>query len=108
METLAAGRDLKDPKAKNQIASQVLPLIEDLPNAMERDAYRQQLARMLKVDERALIGAQARGPRARRPRSSRQSSMTEPSRTALVISSSQKVEAYIVAVLFRKPELLYR
>ena len=33
METLSVGRDLKDPKVKNQIASQILPLIEDLPNA---------------------------------------------------------------------------
>src|SRR5258708_24222889 len=54
METLARGRDLNDPKTKNEIAGQVLPLIEDLPSPMERDTYHQQLARLLKVDAGAL------------------------------------------------------
>ncbi len=56
METLAAEQDLNDPKAKSSIAAQVVPLINDLPNPVERDTYRQQLARFLKVDERSLIG----------------------------------------------------
>ena len=55
METLAANQDIDDPKTKEEIASQVLPLIEDVPGSVEREAYRQQLARMLKVDERALV-----------------------------------------------------
>ncbi|MGA7192988.1 MAG: DNA primase [Anaerolineales bacterium] len=108
METLAVGRDLKDPKVKNQIASQILPLIEDLPNAPERDTYRQQLARMLKVDERALTGAQAPGPRVKRPRIVKQKNIPDSSNVSVTISSSQKVEEYIIAVLLRKPELLYR
>ena len=108
METLAVGRDLKDPKVKNQIASQILPLIEDLPNAPERDTYRQQLARMLKVDERALTGAQAQGPRVKRPRSVKQKNIPESPNASVTISSSQRVEEYIIAILLRKPELLYR
>ncbi len=56
METLASQKDLDDPKVKREIATQVLPLIEDIPNSVERDAYRQRLARLLKVDERALVG----------------------------------------------------
>ena len=70
METLAADQDINDPKVKNQIAAQVIPLIEDLPNPLERDTYRQALARMLRVDERALLGTQVQGPRVRRPRGS--------------------------------------
>lgn len=54
METLAAGNDLDDPKVKRRIADQVLPLIEDVPDAIERDTYRQRLARLLRVDERVL------------------------------------------------------
>ncbi len=53
METLAAHADIDDPKAKEQIANQVLPLIEDVKGSVEREAYRQRLARLLKVDERA-------------------------------------------------------
>jgi len=110
METLAAGRDLKDPKTKNQIASQVLPLIEDLPNAMERDTYRQQLARLLKVDERALAGSMSQAPRVARRRSSAQKQSDAMPQVAfpISVSSNQKVEAYIIALLFRRPELLYR
>ncbi|MEA2008971.1 MAG: DNA primase, partial [Chloroflexota bacterium] len=55
MEALAEGRDLGDPKIKSEIASQVLPLINDIPNAIERDTYLQRLARTLEVDERTLL-----------------------------------------------------
>ena len=108
METLTAGQDLKDPKVKNRIAAQVLPLIEDLPSAMERDTYRQALARRLKVDERALIGTQARSPRVRRPRQVVQETARESTPTAVAVRSSQKIEEYVIGILFRKPELLYR
>jgi len=55
METLAQREDFDDPKAKEEIAAQVLPLIEDVRGSVEREAYRQRLARLLKVDERALV-----------------------------------------------------
>jgi DNA primase len=112
METLAAGQNIIDPKVKNQIAAQVLPLIEDLPNALERDTYRQQLARMLRVDESALTGTQAQASRVKRPRgqqgaqSIQKKSQEKPA--ALTISTNNRVEAYIIAVLVKKPELLYR
>jgi len=110
METLAAGQNIIDPKVKNQIAAQVVPLIEDLPNALERDTYRQQLARMLRVDESALTGTQAQASRVRRPRGgqSTQKQLSEKPKAALTVSSNNKVEAYIIAVLVKKPELLYR
>ncbi len=46
----------------------MLPLIEDVPNPVERDAYRQRLARTLRVDERALTGALRQPPRPGSPR----------------------------------------
>jgi DNA primase len=67
METLAEREDLDDPKAKEEIANQVLPLIEDVKGSVEREAYRQRLARLLKVDERALVrGTPGRPTRRRR------------------------------------------
>jgi len=110
METLAAGQNINDPKVKNQIAAQVLPLIEDLPNALERDTYRQALSRMLRVDERALIGTQVQGPKARRARQTQESQkqVVEKSPVVVSISSSKKAEEYLISVLFRKPELLYK
>jgi len=111
METLAVGQNLNDPKVKNQIATQVIPLIEDLPNALERDTYRQALARMLRVDEGALIDTQAPPPRGRRLRNTQsvqKQVAAEKPRVAVTVSSSKKAEAYIIGVLFKKPELLYR
>ncbi|MCA9944324.1 MAG: DNA primase [Anaerolineales bacterium] len=49
-----AGLDLNDAKAKTAVAQQVLPLIKDIQDPIERDHYWQQLARALRIDERAL------------------------------------------------------
>lgn len=107
MDSLVAGQDLNDAKVKTQIAAQVLPLIEDLPNAMERDTYRQALARMLRVDERSLTGRQAHAPALRRkPRGMDQSQKAEI--PIVAVNPRLKVESYCLGVLFRKPELLYR
>jgi DNA primase len=107
METLAAGQDLNDAKTKSQIAAQVLPLIEDLPNALERDTYRQALARMLRVDERALIGGQAQGPGVRRARPGKREPVQESAPVAAATTLNAK-EKFCLGVLFRRPELLYR
>jgi DNA primase len=48
------GLDLDDPKAKTAAAQQVLPLINDVEDPLEREHYRQMLARKLGVDERVL------------------------------------------------------
>ncbi len=107
MDSLAAGQNLNDPKVKNQIAVQVLPLIEDLPSPMERDTYRQALARMLRVNEGALMSTQAAGPvLRRRPRETGQRPQVEM--TVVAVNPRLKIESYCLGVLLRKPELLYR
>ncbi len=112
MEKLAAGRDLEDAKVKSEIAGQVLPLIEDLPNPVERDTYRQRLARFLKVDERSLSGPQARSPITRRPRprveSPAQVQELPPPVAKVTLSPSHRIEAHILSLLVRRPDLLYR
>ena len=112
MDALAAGRDLDDAKVKSEIVSQVLPIIEDLPNPIERDTYRQRLARFLKVDERSISGSQAPIPRARRQRIQAQTQTpiekVAPAGTKPVLAPSHKTEAHIMSVLLRRPDLLYR
>ncbi len=111
MVSLAEGRNLSDRKIVNEIAGQVLPLINDLPTPADREFFTQRLARFLKVDERAFIGTQAQGPRVRRPRDIPQKERAQESareRVAVSVSSSQQTEAYVIGVLFQKPELLYR
>ncbi len=108
METLAAGQNLDDPKVKSAIAGQVLPLIEDVPNPVERDAYRQRLARVLKVDERALLGTHAAPARPRprhRPLPAERATQNEPARA--ITSPFQIPENYCLGLLLRRPDLLY-
>jgi DNA primase len=107
METLSAGQNLNDPKVKNKIAAQVLPLIDDLASPLERDTYRQALARMLRVDERSLMASQPRGPvMRRRPRGADSSRSVESAPVA--VHPRKNIEFYCLGVLVRKPELIYR
>jgi hypothetical protein len=77
---------------------------------LERDTYRQALSRLLRVDEHALMGTQAQGRRVsvRRPRGTPRSQAQESASAPVAISSVKLVEGYVIGVLFRKPELLYR
>ncbi|HVN15521.1 MAG TPA: toprim domain-containing protein, partial [Anaerolineales bacterium] len=107
LDMLLADRDVNDPKVKNQVAAQVLPLIADLPSSIERDTYRQMLARRLKVDERALMGAPTQSPRARRTRNASPKPTAETP-VKIIVRPNQKIESYCLGVLYRKPELCYR
>lgn len=109
MEMLAAGRDLDDPKVKAEIAGQVLGLIRDVPDAVEREAYRQRLARLLKVDERALL--EDRPGRAVRSirRTAPARSVTESEAPAVSIPRGRAaLERHCMGILMRRPELVYR
>jgi DNA primase len=108
MDTLVADRDVNDPKVKSAIAAQVLPLIEDLPDPVERDTYRQQLSRLLRVDERSLIGRPVRTSGTRRSRSRRETRQQLLEKPIVSSNPSQRIEAHCLNILLRRPELLYR
>ena len=109
METLAAGRNLEDPKVRSEIANQVLPLIEDVPDAVERETYRQKLARLLRVDERALLG-ESRGRGRAAPGRASKTSRQPPAKIAEISlpSSAALLEIHCLGVLMRRPDLVYR
>lgn len=112
METLAAGRDLEDAKVRSEIAAQVLPLIEDVPNPIERETYRQRLARLIRVDERALAGASPGArmvPRGARRPAGRAAAPEEPLQGPRpAVGRDDPLEAHCLSVLLRKPELVYQ
>lgn len=115
METLAAGRDLDDPKVKTEIAGQVVPLIEDIPSPIERDTYRQRLARLLRVDERTLLEGTGSGSSRTRARSqfrNEQQPTVHEIQSDQAASPAQVVadpqEAYCLSILLRHPDLLNR
>lgn len=105
LATLTRGRDLEDAKTKAEIARQVLPLIEDVSDSVEREAYRQSLARRLMVDERALLDWRPRSASGRRPSRVRAARSAEP---AIASASADMLERFCLGVLLYDPELLYR
>lgn len=109
MEALAHGQNLEDAKVKSAIAAQVLPLIEDVPSSVERDTYRQQLARFLKVDESALLGNQKVSQRPRRQLEQRHDPQRSP-HTVITVDLAQRVrqmESHCLSLLLGHPEFLY-
>ena len=110
METLAAGQNLEDAKVKSAIAAQVTPLIEDVPSAVERDTYRQQLARLLKVDERSLMGSQKVRERTRRVSSETaqetQTAAAQPG-VRIVDNRTLQMEKHFLALLLRDVNRYY-
>ncbi len=107
MEMAARDQDLNDAKVKREIAAQIVPLIEDVADPVEREAYRQALARMLKIDERALMGA---APPTRKARSKPAREMTVPSqeRIATPAQRNRLLERVVLQALARDPEALFK
>ncbi|MGD8455860.1 MAG: DNA primase [Anaerolineales bacterium] len=113
MDTLTTGQDIDDPKVKTSVVAQVMPLIQDIPSAIERDTYVQQLARLLKVDERALVADHGRvsrqAPKRRRPTRMKASEALESQLPETYVSQPiTNLEEHCISIIIRHPELLYR
>ncbi len=111
MQTLAEGKDLNDAKVKRELATQVMPLIEDIANPVEREGYRQELARMLRIDVRAL---QSTSPVSGRPKPGRRVSPVEstekPTSPNLpnISRRNRLFEKHCIGFLLQEPEKLYQ
>ncbi len=107
METLAAKKNVEDPKTKEIIAGQVLPLIEDVKGSVEREAYRQRLARLLKVDERALVRSYSGGAPRRRKPYRRGQTFPAPEASSPVTVGHRQLEKNCIKALIADPTLLH-
>jgi DNA primase len=109
MESLTSNQDLSNPKVKSEVASQVLPLIDDLPNPIERETYLQRLSRLLQISENTLLSYQPE-PRKENPvRARRKVPQTrEPAPKKTLPREGELYEAHCVSILLREPELLYK
>lgn len=109
MEALAASQDLDDAKVKADIARKVMPLIEDVPNPIERDTYRQRLARLLRVDE-SILGGSTAVPRRAAARSQTAPGI-KPTPAGDLPAPGQdlihRLEKHILAILINNPSLIY-
>ena len=128
IRVLTTNRNLADPKVKTEIIEGVLPLIEDVAQPAERETYRQQLMRLLRLDEREMEGARmllkGRGTPAGRRETRRAPSLAGgPAPSALesglavadevaveaeVPKEVSKLEAFCLGALLREPDLLYK
>ena len=106
LEVLLRGKDVDDPKVKAEISRQVLPLIEDVANPVEREAHRQALARRLRVDERALVAWRPAASRRGGRRATPSPESAEPRAEPAVEAGAQ--ERFCLGVLLRSPEMIYR
>ena len=110
METLAAEKNVDDPKVKTEIAVQLLPLIEDVSSPIERDTYRQQLARLLHVDERTLVTMTPKRRKTvlRKPTAVMQEKSQKQEPVLSSVLSSYRLETFCLGVLLRYPEWMYK
>jgi len=107
METLASGRNVDDPKTRSEIAGQVLPLINEVPDPIERETYRQRLARLIKVDERLLTGGESTGGiKRKRPRPA-QVKAADHKPEITFLAGNALLEAHILGILVRRPEMVF-
>ena len=95
--------DLDSPKGKAAAAREVLPLIQEISSPVERSHYLQELARMLRVDERVLQ-QEMEGKRwvRRKPASNLERHGRLSARPGLLFG----LERYLLSVLIQRPELL--
>jgi DNA primase len=101
MDALLEGQDLADPKVKSDISEALLPVIRQVSGAVERTHYAQKLARILRVDERALLDM-VTGPSRRRQRRPAR----EPSTEAPQVRKGLDLEAYCLRGLLQIEGLL--
>jgi DNA primase len=113
MDTLMEGKDLEDPKIIRDIADQMLPLIDDVANQVERDAYRQLLARKLKMDERTFMQSKPvrQNSRVGKKKFNTQPELVDPPQQFVdvtsVIEPTRKMEQHCLSLLLRKPDATY-
>jgi DNA primase len=111
LQTLTEGQNLADPKVKAMIAARMAPLLEDVENKVERDAYAQHIARVLQVDDRMFLpGLMPKA--ARRPARSRAGAAARAEgrvqSPAPAATRPEIQESYNLGLLFRQPDQLFR
>jgi DNA primase len=101
IDTLSAGRDLNDPREKAKLSKEVLPIIRDVADPVEQTVYVQQLARRLKVDERAMFDQMRVVSSAPTKQRSRVAPVPETPKR-----DTTDLEQYALSLLLRQPHVL--
>ena len=107
-ESLIANKNVNDPKEKSAIVSEILPLIEEVQDTIERDTYRQMVARRLRIDEHTMMSIRSATPAKRRTwRETNSRKNRQVQENALIVNTTNKqFELLCLNILLRNPELL--
>jgi DNA primase len=107
LQVVSAQYDLTTAKGKSSIVREVLPLLREVKERVERHHYVSQLARLVQVDERALLIELDESPR---PSTPRRRPAPKVETTAEAPSGEQKpvfrLEEYSLAVILGQPQAL--
>jgi DNA primase len=113
IEVVTADLDMNDGKAKTAAAQQVLPLINDVVDPVEREHYIQLLARTLGIDERVLHKMPAVSQRRRaRPAGSDEAAAApatngpQPGRDRRTVGLSTAIDGQYMATEMRRSNYL--
>lgn len=100
MEVTKCRLDLTKPEEKSRASNQLLPLIAELEDDVQREYYLGKLATLLGVSEKTLIGMAARMHRTRGEKASK--TETKPITPAYF---GDRLEEYCLCLLLQHPEL---
>lgn len=99
-KVLTSELDLDSPKGKAEAVRRLMPIIQEIGNAVERTHYIQKLARLVRMDERTLLRqAEMKGKKAKRHEIEREEL---PDREEFTFG----LEEYCLSTLFKRPHLL--
>ncbi len=107
LQVVAAQYDLTMAKGKSALVREVLPLLREISDPIERRHYVGQLARLVKIDERVLLAELDGVPR---PSTPRRRPTPQPQPTVEPESSEQQrtfgLEEYSLAIILGQPAVL--
>jgi DNA primase len=98
--------DPNEPKMKSRIVDAMLPLLSDIKDGIEREAYVQEIAQELELDARVLLDRLRAMERAEAVRS--QAAVREARSTGGESRSPRDMEAHVLTVLMQHPEVRAR
>ena len=104
IETLTAKRDLSNPKEVSAACEQLLPILLEIGDDIQKELYLRKLARLVGVTERTLIGMAAKLQRTPKEKIRSPKSMALSPPPAL--SSGDRLESYCLSLLLQHPGLL--
>ena len=93
--------DLDSPKGKAEAARRLMPIIQEIGNAVERTHYVQKLARLVRVDEKTLL--HQAGVKSKKAKRRKEKKESLPDREEFAFG----LEEYCLFTLLKRPHLLH-